>query len=760
MPKLIDLSTTERPVPNVAGRVGGMDVRSASSSGQGGQQLGAAIEHVGLDIAKQARVEEQRLNTLRAEDSFNQLQNRAMDLAFGDSGYTKVLGADAVSKPIRTDYTKRFDDAVSEISGTLTNDEQRVEFQKRVDLGRLKFQEGILHHLAKQSEVYGKQVFDGTITTAKRDAVASWDNPRSIDASLVRVDNAIGEYAQSQGWAQEFVDAQRRIKHGEIHSEVIGQAIKSGNWRYAQAWYDAHKEDIDVTTAKSLEAAVAQGTQKERAATYRADYLANENSMPVLENLRGRILADKELDDDRRNVLVGMVQNRQAVLENRARVDYDRKIRTLERGINELNSNTLAGYEPTPEQFAPYITAAKGTELEPTVRSAIALADSTRQFRNAPRTAQERLLTEGEAAIRQDPTKFDRKVLGAWRTIYDAQGRAIQDSPVSYAVQQGLVRPVAPLDLSKPAEAADALAERFSIARGMRQAYQAPFKPLTPAEVQLTTSQLAQAGTEQKLTFFRSLRQAAGNDAEGYMGIMQQIAPDSPATAIAGSHAGADRMQAADLILRGESYLRPNRKTDGSPLGGKLVALPPDGEFEREFARRTGDAFSGNAPQRDAHFQAVRSAYAALAVDKGGETQLKTVDSDLYGQAFKAVLGETLEHNGKTIVLPYGQRSSDFKDQLERRVTGLVDRGVITQDEASKISGLPLRNIGDGRYVVVAGDAKVVGKDGKDVVLDFNAPLPFRTSGTSVAPAPGPAPDPYVMALRATVPGQMLGGGK
>lgn len=732
-------------MPSGAGGLQRGHVQSATSSGAGVQHLGAALEHVGEQLGHQAKVEEARINTLRAEDAYNQVQNKALDLAYGDKGYTTIQGADAVSKPIRIDYSKRFDDAVSEISATLTNDEQRSQFQHRVGVGRLKFQEGILHHLAKQGDVYAKQVFDGTVTTSKRDAVAGWDNPREVDSALLRVDNAIAEYADREGWPKEMRDAQRRIKHGEIHSEVIGQAIATGNYRYAQAWFEAHKEDVDVATAKSLELNVRNGAQKERAATYRADYLANENSPQVLENLRGRVLKDGELDDDRRNVLVGMIQNRQAVLENRSRVEYDKRVRTIERGINELNSNTLAGFEPSPEQFAPYITMTKGTELEPQVQAAISLANATRAFRNQPPQAQERLLAEAEAGIRQDPTKFDRKVVGAWRTIYDNQRSAVKESPVSFAVQQGIIAPPAPLDLSNPAQqgTAEGLAQRFQIARGMQTFYQAPFKPLTPAETKVVTSALKGAGPSQKAAYFGQLAQAAGNDHEGYSAIMAQIAPDDPVTAVAGQYQFRGRTQAADLMLRGQAMLHPNRKEDGSPDKGKLWPMPPDAELTKGFNSYEKDAFAGHPQARNAVFQAAQAIYAAKSSDEGDGSGV--INSSRWDESIKLASGGIEKWNGKGTVLPYGFTMGQFKDGLSQRIKVMDERGQLNEGTTrDKLYDMPLEAVGDGRYVFRSGDGILLGKDKKPLVADFNQGLPFRSSGERAGlPGPARATEPF-----------------
>jgi len=730
MAKLVDPSATERPTPRLieSGRRPAPAL-DASPAAQGlmdlGRQLGAGAE----ELFRAQKVEEGRVNELRAEDAFTKLRERQLDLSIGEqNGFTKLRGADAVSRPLLTEWGKRFQDAETEIANTLNNDEQRRLFKKRADVSRIQFQEEILRHLAREGDTYAKEVYDGTLITEQRNAVARWDSPNDIDLSLARIKAAVDERADRYGWAPEYRKAVLQQESGKIHASVVQQAIASNDWKYAQTWFNEHRADIDLATAKQLEKAVEDGTQKELANGYRSEYLANEDNPKALEALRKRVLGDKGLDDGRRNVLVGTIQNQQFRLERRAEVAHDRQMRTLERGINELNSNTLAGFEPTPDQFAPYIAAAKGTELEPQVQAAIGLANATRMFRNQPPGVQERLLSEAEAGVRQDPTKFDRTVVGAWRTIYEAQQRQVKESPVSFAVQQGLVQPPKPLDLTNPAQASDALLERFSIARGMSAKYNAPLKPLTEQEVNLMRAVLKGAPADLKRQWFSGLAQAAGNDYEGYSAVMSQLAPDDPVTAVAGTYAYRGRTAASDLMLRGQAILNPVRKEDGKPDHGKLWPMPPDADLRKGFQSYEKEAFAGHPGARNAMYQAALAIYAAKSADEGDATGV--INSNRWDESIKLATGGIEKYRGKAIVLPYGLTYSQFRDELGKRIDTVMESGRLAKDvDRARVADLPLETVGDGRYVFKAGDGVLVDKDGQPVIIDFTVAAPFRTSG-------------------------------
>lgn len=754
MPKLFDPSAQARPTPRLVGGTARIpDVPTSNAEAQGLMSIGKSIEAGANEIFRAQQIEEERINTLRAEEAFNTLRQRQLDLTIGDEdGFTKQKGAAAVTRPLYTEWSKKFEDAELEIAGALSNDVQREKFKSRAAVARLQYQEGILRHLAQEDDAYAKQVYDGVLSTEQQNATAQWDSPNDVALSLERVKNAVEERADRFGWDAEYADAVMRQERGKVHAAVIGQAIATQNYKYAEQWYNENRDDIDPTTAKQLAIAVENGTQKELTNGYNTRYLATENSMQGLESLRKEVLSDETLNEDRKNVLVGRIQNRQYVLENRIQVLENKRLRIVERGITEVNSNTLAGYEATPEQLEPLLNAAKGTELEAEAKRAIALADATRQFRQAPPLVQEQMLTQAETGLRTDPTKFDRKVVEAWRSIYSNQRRDVQDNPVSFAVRQGFIEPPEPIDLTNPDNAGEALEQRFTLARSVANRYQAPIKPLTNEEVTLLKTSMERAAPEQKRDYLGKLFEASGKDMQGYMAMMAQLAPDDPVTAIAGSHAARGRDASADLMLRGQAILRPSSKADGRPDGG-LLPMPPENDLRSGFDRYLRETFAGKPEQRNAHYQASKAIYAALSID-AGDKDTKVLDSDRWEQAMELAIGTIDKHNGRRVVLPHGMDYGDFKDAVADRaervlkastaagvrltqaktmqpdkaqaqLREIVNSGSYALDPSwtvSRLNDLPLENVGDGRYMFRTGDSALVDLTGRPVIIDLNPP--------------------------------------
>lgn len=754
MAKLTDPMARERAIPRQVGGTAQLrPVGPSDAVGRGLQQVGADLTGATDEvyrtqlqisreqkaeaerIAREQKIEQDKVDTLRAEEAFTSLREKQLDLTVGqENGFAHQRGAAAVNRPLLPEWTKRFEDASKEVAGSLANDTQRQRFGQRAAVAKLQFQEDLLRHLAKEGDTYAKEVYDGTLATEQRNAVARWDSPNDVALSLDRVARAVEDRADRNSWAPELREGVLREEQGKIHRAVVQQALAAGNYQYAQTWAKAHEGDVDAGTAAQITRAVEDGTQRQISASYRGEFLAAQDNPKALRELQTRVTADQTLDEMRRNSLIGPIQSRIQVLDHKAELANERRLRTIERGINQLNASTLAGFEPSAAQFAPYIAAAKGTELEGELRSAMNLANATRQFRTQPPVIQERMLTEAEAAARANPDKFDLRVLGAWRQIHETQRTMLREDPSTFAQRQGLVEPLKPLDLRTPESAAQGLAQRFSLGRALARQYGAPFKPFSREDTALLQTELSTGNVDQKRNLLRLLSQAAGTDTSGYMAVMGQIAPDQPVTAIAGARAAGGATAAADLLLRGEAILRPGMKADGKPDGSGLLPMPPEQDLRGRFDGLVRDAFAGKPEQRNAHYQAAKAVYAALSVD-AGDRDTKIMNADRWETAIETAIGKITNFKGRRIVLPERMDEGGFKDGLRERINALVASGRLDPSwTASRLRDLPLENAGDGLYTFRSGDGVLLGRPAnaaagstakpEPVVIDFNVNVP------------------------------------
>src|SRR5262249_17543018 len=156
---------------------------------------------------------------------FNKLRQQQIDLTVGDKGYARTKGADAVNKPLLKDYGGAFDSAAQQLSGGLGNDYQRELFRKRAAVARLELSEGIAKHIAQQSDIYQRDVLEGTLDTESRVAAAGG----IVDVSLKRMNASIDRYAERTGLPEQTVTALKMKAADQLWTAKIKATLQSGD---------------------------------------------------------------------------------------------------------------------------------------------------------------------------------------------------------------------------------------------------------------------------------------------------------------------------------------------------------------------------------------------------------------------------------------------------------------------------------------------------------------------------------------------------
>jgi hypothetical protein len=732
MPRIPD-TLGAAPVPTAP-----TSVASYQPNNTGLANLGQSLANAGDMLQQEILKEHARINTAKVEDAFNQLRNGQIDLTIGqDNGFQNIRGADAVKQPLLKNYTDRFSDLQKQLAGSLDNDQQRDMFKARANVAQTQFTQDLLQHLYKENGVYQGQVYEGTVGTELRAASAKWDSPAEVQASLARISAATNDQASRLGLPDEAKNELLLQEQSKVHAAVIQQALASKKYDYAKAWFDANRDQVDTKTAKLLEQEVGNAAQKQLFDGYQSAYLQGMDSPQALNGLLKQVNADKTLDEDRRNILVGRIQNRSDVLENRAARAQDQRDHMLGQQIGVATAMVEKGYDLSPDQLAPLVTATQGTALAPAVGQLIQTSNATRQFRNMDFRSQEAYLSQMDAAVRKDPGKYDVTLVAKLKQIHDHQKEEAYADPMTFAVRQGFVDPkdpaVQPLNFSDPSQLAPQLAARFGLARTMAGKYGTPTKPLTTEETASLSSALTNASPQAKRQVFATLSKASGQDFDGYKAMMAQLAPGDPVTATAGVFAGrgytdptgGPQSNVADMILRGQSILHP-QSADGSSGKGKLWPMPQgkdEGTMRTLFTSSVGDAFAGMPAAQNAAYQTAQAIYAAKVSDKGDSSGM--LDPDAWKSAIKLATGGVERHNGHSVVLPWGMPYRDFRNQLDTRLQQVASSGALADGvTTSQLGDMPLLPIGDGRYLLKAGDGVMVDKNNQPVTIDFNKPLP------------------------------------
>lgn len=251
MAKLPDIqSMGARPIPSTQG-VSQYRMPATADIGQGVSALGEAFVKV-----------KQYDDTLRAEDAFNRLQKRKLELTTGEQGFSQIKSSGVVDRPVYKEYSELFDKTVNEITSNLQNDQQRNMFRQRAEVSKLQFGNDLTNHIQREKQVYSRQVFDGGLAVELENAGQHWTEPGSVNLSIERTNRLIDQQSELEGWPFAITKAKKQVAESNIHQNVINQAIATDNPEYAKEWYRKNKKKIESTEHPRIEKLLDQSSLK------------------------------------------------------------------------------------------------------------------------------------------------------------------------------------------------------------------------------------------------------------------------------------------------------------------------------------------------------------------------------------------------------------------------------------------------------------------------------------------------------------------
>ena len=165
---------------------------------------------------------------------------------------------------------------------------------------------------------------------------------------------------------------------------MIDQAVASKQFQFAEEYYKKNKADVDPQTAKRLESAVYNGTQRQLSGEYALNIVAAKDSPDILGSMRDQILTDRVLEDAPKRTLLNDIDARIKRAETQQTTANSLVEKEIEKQISKVRSVSLASFEPPAEMMLPLINATKGTRFEAEVSELVKTIDLTKEFRRMP----------------------------------------------------------------------------------------------------------------------------------------------------------------------------------------------------------------------------------------------------------------------------------------------------------------------------------------------------------------------------------------
>lgn len=238
------------PEPQVAPQAATPGYVQAQTSPQTfGAGVGQAIQEAGSVFE---RAEEEAKN-IRVNDQVNQVQEKALDLAYGQDGYRNVLGKNVLKtqngKPLVQDYSGQFEDFVQNARNQLGTPQQQALFDRRAILIRKNYMRGLLGHDQTQLHAFADETDKATINTQVNGAVTNWNDPAWTDTATAASDAAWASYGQRNGMPANQIQEMQQQSRSSMYMKVMEAQLDAGQTGTASAYFKRYGGDMLGTDA-------------------------------------------------------------------------------------------------------------------------------------------------------------------------------------------------------------------------------------------------------------------------------------------------------------------------------------------------------------------------------------------------------------------------------------------------------------------------------------------------------------------------------
>ncbi len=216
---------------------------SAPSPTRGMTQVGAVRETADLatgrvisGIGEMMQLEAEKLDETVALDALNQLQNKQLDLTYGENGFTKLRGKGVIDGKITSEYPAQLKAEAERLRTTIKSTGGQSKFDQRASAVVRGFTQNTYQHAAKETETFHVQAFNGAVSNAVKTAeLGAFADGVSAVLPILEAE------VQRQGLTGEAADLLRREALGPVYSAGVKQLLTAGQSGAAKELLDNAK---------------------------------------------------------------------------------------------------------------------------------------------------------------------------------------------------------------------------------------------------------------------------------------------------------------------------------------------------------------------------------------------------------------------------------------------------------------------------------------------------------------------------------------
>lgn len=537
-----------------------------------------------------------------------------------------------------------------------------------------------------------------------------------------------------------------RARQADFRSQTDGILDKLGKQASLPganpAQINAQADGLDEIGKQAYGA--AWGKKKQDWVDSNWDAHLNQQAMTVRDDLAGIKNLEKQitegdyadkLDSNRRNSLVAKLEayktsliQRQEAAASRAQREQERVLKRAEAEFNTFQSLADKGTILAPEYIDRAIQLTAGTPYQNGIQALAKQAQETGGLAAQPVGAQQKLLDQVDTLIaKQGRTpELDKRREQIVKVLHGSQSD-LKENGLRAGLERGVIRDMAPLDVSTPEAFASSIVSRLTQAETVSLWAGKPVSPLDAGEADAVRNMLDALPPKQKSQAVSTISAAVGPRFSGALALQVEKQDKALALAFATSASrttgstnwlGNQTIPSrfiSELIFKGAQAIKDDTvmKDDKNVTGWKSsIAKRVEGAFPDESL--------AVAVKDSAHY-----ILAGLAHENGGSVGSAEIDRAV----MLAVGGEIIERNGKKLPIPAGLNAGEFEkrlrnlpasDILKQASDGKVRVGGVemsASDFAVTIPGQELMYAGPGRYAVIVKGRPVMNTAGRPIII-------------------------------------------
>lgn len=233
-------------------------------------QIGQGLERAGSAASSLFEDQLREANKVKVDEALIKASDRQLEQTFGQNGYTKLKGNDALERPdgksLVEEYGKSFDDDLENIGATLGNDAQRMAFKQAASRMSLDLRGKLSQHTAQQFEVHKESVREAGVANAQQTISLFVRDPEKTAAGFARIDALTAEYADQAG--AESPEERDLIRRKLGTPAVLGAIDALGgeeDWEAADKYFEEHREYLDGIGQQKAYQLIENGLSIQRA---------------------------------------------------------------------------------------------------------------------------------------------------------------------------------------------------------------------------------------------------------------------------------------------------------------------------------------------------------------------------------------------------------------------------------------------------------------------------------------------------------------